>query len=146
MNVGIFYMLIGVALLVWGISLYLRQRARIKSSLSAEGVVIELVQRVVGNEYTQVKTPEGVKFEKKYQYRPVIRFRTQAGRTVKFCPSLSMRPAPYQVGDRVNVLYLPEDPKRAQINRFMYLWFYVIMVISFGFLAFGMGLLFWMIQ
>jgi hypothetical protein len=87
-----------------------------------------------------------MKLEKKYLYRPLVSFRTQDGRTIKFTPSIAMRPAPYQVGDRISVLYEPDRPKQAQINRFVYLWFYSIMFIAFGFLTMGMGLLIYVIQ
>ncbi len=86
-----------------------------------------------------IKTGQGVKIEPKYSYRPVVSFRTQTGKTIKFSPSISMHPAPYQVGEQVPVLYLPDQPQQAQINQFAYLWFYVLMLIFFGFFALGMG-------
>jgi hypothetical protein len=142
----ILFMALGPTLLASGIFLFFRQRARIARSISAEGVVIELVQRRARGEFISVKTEHGVKLEKKYLYRPLVRFRTQDGRTIKFTPSIAMRPAPYQVGDRISVLYEPDRPNQAQINRFVYLWFYVIMFISFGCFTMGMGLLLYVIQ
>ncbi len=108
--------------------------------------MIELIPRRARREFIRVKTEQGVKFEKKYLYRPLVRFRTQDGRTIKFSPSIAMRPAPYQVGDRISILYEPDHPKQAQINRFVYLWFYSIMLIAFGFFTMGMGLLFYIVQ
>ena len=108
--------------------------------------MIELIPRRARGEFIRVKTEDGVKLEQKYLYRPVVRFRTRDGHTIKFSPSISMRPSPYQVGDRISILYEPDHPKQAQINRFIYLWFYSIMFISFGFLTMGMGLLFYMLQ
>lgn len=137
---------VGLLLLGLGILLYFRQRARIKASLVAEGVVIDLIQKKVRGEYIRRKTPEGVKLEQKTMYRPTIQFKPQRGRAVKFIANLSMRPSPYQVGDRVEVLYLPQDPKQAVINRFVYLWFFVIMLTLFGFLTLGMGLMMWALQ
>jgi hypothetical protein len=142
----ILFTMLGPTLLGSGIYLFFRQRARIARSVEAEGVVIELLQRRAHREFIRVKTEHGVKLEKKYLYRPLVRFRTQDGRTIKFTPSIAMRPAPYQVGDRISVLYEPDRPKQAQINRFVYLWFYPIMFITFGFFTMGMGLLFYLLQ
>ncbi len=107
---------------------------------------MELIQRRARGKFIRVKTEQGIKLEQKYLYRPLIRFRTKDGRTIRFTPSIAMRPAPYQVGDRVSILYEPEHPKQAQINRFLYLWFYTLMLIFFGFFTMGMGLLFYLLQ
>lgn len=138
---GVLFMVIGVILLGWGILLFFRQRARIAQSVVAEGVVIELLRQRAQGEYLRVKTAQGVKIEKKYLFRPVVRFQTQSGRTIQFSPSIAIRPTPYQVGERVRVLYLSDNPQQAQINGFVYLWFYVIIVIFFGFFMLGMGIM-----
>jgi hypothetical protein len=142
----ILFIMLGPTLLASGIFLFFRQRARIARSISAEGVVIELLQKRARGKFIRVKTEGGVKLEQKYLYRPLVRFRTQDGQTIKFSPSIAMRPAPYQVGDRIKVIYEPDRPKQAQINRFVYLWFFPIMFITFGFFTLGMGLLFYIIQ
>jgi hypothetical protein len=143
---AIVLILIGVTLLVCGIILFFRQWHRIRKSIRTEGEVIDLITSKQHGEYIRVKTLDGVKLEQKQMYRPIIQFRTQRGRKVKFRASVSMRPSPYQVGDRVSVLYLPDDPKGAQIDRFVYLWFYVIMLVLFGCLTIGMGLMIWVLQ
>lgn len=143
---SIIFMALGPILLAGGIVLFFRQRARIARSIAAEGVVIELIPRRVRGEFIRVKTADGIKLEQKYLYRPVVRFRTRDGRTIRFVSNIAMRPAPYQVGDRVSVLYEADHPKQAQINRFLNLWFNTIMLISFGFLTMGMGLLFHLLQ
>ena len=141
------FLTIGVVLLGFGSFLFIKQRLRIAHALPAEGVVIELLQRRAQNrEYLAVKTADGVKLKKKYLHRPVVRFKTQSGQTIKFSPSLALRPPPYQVGDPVKVLYHPDQPQQAQINRFVYLWFNVIMLLFFGFFMLGMGLLIAIIQ
>jgi hypothetical protein len=93
------------------------------------------------NEYVRKRTSDGVKTEAKYQYRPVICFRTHSGRTIKFMANLYVRPAPYEIGDCVDILYNPDKPEQAQINSFVQLWFYVIMLLSFGLFMMGMGYL-----
>jgi hypothetical protein len=141
----ILFTMLGPTLLASAIFLFFRQRSRIARSVKAEGVVIELIPRRARVEFISVKTEQGMKLEKKYLYRPLVRFRTQDGRTIKFSPSIAMRPAPYQVGDHISVLYEPDRPKQAQINRFVYLWFFPIMFIIFGFFTMGMGLLFYLL-
>jgi hypothetical protein len=142
----VLFVMLGPTLLASGIFLFFRQRARIARSISAEGIVIELIPRRASREFILEKTEGGVKLEKKYLYRPLVRFRTQDGRTIKFSPSIATRPAPYQVGDRVSILYEPDRPNQAQINRFVYLWFFPMMFIAFGVFTLGMGLLFYIIQ
>jgi hypothetical protein len=146
MDTGAVLVSVGVLLLGLGILLYFRQRARIRASLLAEGVVIDLIQKKVRGKYILRETPQGLTLEQKTMYRPIIQFKPQRGRAVKFIANLSMRPSPYQVGDRVEVLYLPEDPKQAVINRFVHLWFFVIMLTLFGFLTLGMGWMMWALR
>ena len=138
---SILFVLIGAALFGGGIYAYFRQRARVAQSLLAEGVVIELLRLRAQGEFVVKRTEQGVKLEKKYLYRPVVRFKTHAGRMVDFTASLASRPAPYEIGECVEVLYDPDDPQQAQINAFRYLWFTVFMLIFFGLFALGMGLL-----
>jgi hypothetical protein len=145
-NSSIILLAVGPTLLAGGIFLFFRQRARIARSIAAEGVVIELIPRRVRGEFIRVKTADGIKLEQKYLYRPLIRFRTRDGRMIRFTSNIAMRPAPYQVGDRVSILYEADRPKQAQINRFINLWFNTIMLISFGLLTMGMGLLFRLLQ
>lgn len=142
----VLFFLLGPTLLASGIFLFFSQRSRIARSIATEGVVVELLQKRARGEFIRIKTEDGVKLEQKYLYRPLVRFRTRDGRTIRFTPSITMRPAPYQVGDRISILYEPDQPKRAQINRFVYLWFYSIMFITFGFFTMGMGLLFYLLQ
>ncbi len=143
---SVLLMVIGLILLGCGVLLFFRQRARIAHAIQTEGVVVELIRRRAQGEYLLVKTEQGTKIEKKYLHRPVVRFKTQSGRTVKFSPSIAMRPAPYEVGERVTVLYPADNPQQTQINRFAYLWFYVIMLVLFGFLTLGMGVVIWILQ
>jgi len=138
---GIIFILTGVGLLALGVFSFFRQQATIAQSVRTEGVVVELLGRRVRNTYVWKQTAEGVNVEPKYHYRMVISFKTQAGRTVKFMPRISMRLAPYQIGDRVPVLYLPGQPGHAQVDRFIYLWFSVLMLLFFGFFSLGMGAL-----
>ena len=133
--------MVGILLLGIGVALYFQQRARIARSLHAEGVVVELLQQRAQGERIRVKTNDSVKLEKKYLYRPVIEFKPINGRVVRFNAGIASRPAPFQAGDKVDVLYDPGSPQQAQINRFLHLWYYVLMCVSFGIFFLVMGLI-----
>ena len=58
-------------------------------------------------------------------YYPEVRFTTAEGRTVEF-KSSSGSSSPPDVGDRVEVLYDPDDPRDAQLSGFFSLWLWPI--------------------
>jgi hypothetical protein len=138
---SILFLLVGVGLLAWGVLRLLRQRATIARSLPAEGTIIELQRQRAEGEYVRTPAGEGTQIQPKLLFRPVVQFTTAHGRRVRFVTGVAVRPAPYQVGARVPVLYDPDDPPRAQIDRFLYLWFHVLLLIGFGTFFTAMGLL-----
>ena len=99
-----------------------------------------LPQRKTGK-YLVKRTGGGLKIQPKYLYRPVIHFKAANGRTIKFMANFSSRPAPFQIGEQVEVIYDPNQPQKASINRFLYRWFAVMMCFSFGIFLLLMGLL-----
>lgn len=140
-TISFFLVSAGMLLLTIGIIQFIRQRDRIRNFRHAEGTVIELLPQRTRGKYIRVNTAEGIQVENKYLYRPVVEFKPQSGRAVRFTASVASHPAPYQVGDKVKVLYDSNHPKQAQIHSFVYLWFNVLMLIGFGLLTLGMGLL-----
>lgn len=135
------FAIVGVALIVIGIFAFFRRRAQLSHSIVTIGSVVELLPQRQSGEYVVEKNPaDGVKIKRKYLYRPVISFKTESGRTVKFAASVSSSPKPFQIGDQVEVIYEPDQPQKAQINRFVYLWFNVLMLLFFGFFTLAMGL------
>lgn len=131
----------GIALVGFGIFTFFRQRAQIAQFSRADGVVTELIPVRVGGELVVSRTEEGMKMEKKVRYRLQIQFKTQTGRTIEFMSPISTRPARYKVGERVEILYDLQNPKQAQVNSFLHLWFATLMFIFFGLFFVGMGLL-----
>jgi hypothetical protein len=138
---SLLFFFIGLVLLGWGIIAYFRQRAWIAQSTPMVGIVVELLRLRAQGDYLVKRDEGGIEIEPKYRYRPVIRFKTHSGRTIDFIPAVSMRPAPYQVGEPVEVIFNPDEPNQAQINRFWYVWFNVFILIFFGLFTIGMGLL-----
>lgn len=134
--------IVGVVLIALGAYAFFRRWAQLSHSIVTTGSVIELLPQRQSGDYVVEKNPaDGVKIKPKYLYRPVISFKTESGRTVKFAASVSSRPKPFQIGDQVEVIYEPEQPQKAQINRFVYVWFNVLMLLFFGFFTLAMGLL-----
>jgi hypothetical protein len=81
----------------------------IRDAVSAEGTVIDLVR-------------SSSRSSERGTYRPVVRFRTQAGEEVEFVSNWSSYPPPYRRGDAVEVLYSPSDARQARTKRFFALW------------------------
>ncbi len=137
---GIFF-LIGVLLVGIGILAYVQQRARIRRSLRAEGVVTGLVRVRAEGEYVVVRSEAGKEIQGKARYRPEVEFQIATGQRIRFVARISTRPARYQAGDRVQVLYDPDHAGQAQINNRLDLWFQTVMLLFFGVFFAAMGAL-----
>ena len=107
--------LVGLFLLAWlgmlgGAGyLYADTRRDIAVAASADGVVIDLIAS---------RDSDG-----DVSYYPRVRFMTPAGEPVEFTGSVGSRPATFDIGEAVAVLYDPDDPRDARINSFFQLWF-----------------------
>lgn len=134
------FILIGFLLLGLGMYVFLRQRDFLARAIQTEGEVVEVLGVRTGSQYVVKRTAEGVKLEPKRRYRLVVQFETPGGRVVTFSPSISMRPAPAEVGARLAVVYDPAQPERAQIYQPVFLWFWTGMLVGFGALTVLMGL------
>jgi hypothetical protein len=143
-------LVVGLALLAGSAVLFFRQWAWLARARPAEGEVVELLRSRRTGEYVVSKTDGRRQVSPKYLYRPVVRFKTGSGRSVTFQASVAMRdnrarnparPRPYSPGDRVQVLYDPDHPQKAQIAGTMYLWFYPLLLLFFSLFAVFMGLL-----
>ena len=56
-------------------------------------------------------------------YVPVVRFTSESGEIVRFTDSVGSIPPAYEEGEKVKVLYHPDDPKEAYIKTWFRLWF-----------------------
>jgi hypothetical protein len=75
-----------------------------------------------------------------YSYHPIVRFRTDRNVTIEFKDSVGSNPPGYRPGDKVTVLYLPDDPRGHAIIDRGPLWNWAIPVL----LLLGAGLLGWL--
>jgi hypothetical protein len=123
----------GVGLLVACTATFVHTERFVAGAERATGTVIDL-SRETDSEGTVT-------------FNPVVRFTTADGRTVQFVSS-SGSSSPAEVGDSVDVLYDPDDPRDAQLSGFFDLWLFPLVFgglgIAFttvGLFAPGFGLL-----
>ena len=98
---------IGLGMLVGSFLLYQNTASFLTNAIKAEGVVVNLVASRSSDSTT---------------YRPTVRFKTIEGSMVEFTSSTGSNPASYSRGEKVTVLYLPQQPDEARIDSFFSLW------------------------
>ena len=104
------------------------------SGLRAEGEVVRL-----SNEYNSGSGGH-------YSYHAIVRFRTEKNLILEFKDSVGSNPPSHRPGDKVTVLYLPDDPQKdAIIDRGIW-WNWAIPGIVFLFAAFIVLLLIGMLR
>ena len=128
---SILFGVIGLGLLAGAIALAVNTRAFIATAKHAPGTVTELV-------------PKRDKDDGSVTYTPVVMFEAASGASVSFTSSFSSSPPAYDVGEKVDVLYSPDNPNEARINGFGSLWLGPIIMGGIGalFAAIGFGILF----
>lgn len=97
------FRLFGVAFAVLGLGILVHNALFAIGTKQAEGTVIEMV----GNK----------------QKSPVVEFNAN-GQRHTFQSRMSSSPPAYSVGEKVSVLYHPEEPARAQIDSFSERWLF----------------------
>jgi hypothetical protein len=78
-------------------------------------------------------------------YCPVVEFRTNEGRDVKYTSDACSDPPDYKVGQKVNMYYDPQDPNATQMqDKYggMYAGVFIPAIIGIVFALIGLGL-FW---
>lgn len=99
---------VGVVVLVVGAVVFVRTAQFVAGAERGTGTVIELSR--------------GTNSEGGVTYYPVVRFTTSEGEAIEFVSSTGSSP-PFAVpGDRVDVLYDPDDPYNAKLDGFLDLW------------------------
>ncbi len=106
-------LLIGVILLLLALILFLRSFLILQNGTSAEGTVIGLVED-----------------SEDHIFAPIVRF-SAGGEIVEFQHSIYENP-PYKIGDRLKVIYYPNEPHKARVKSFTSLY---MLPAIFGFSA-----------
>ena len=119
------FLAVGVLCIVIGAVVLVRTMQFVAKAEHATGTVIELTGEI---------DSEGDEL-----FFPVVRFTTADGKEIEFESSSGSSPASHSTGDRVEVLYDPDDPNDAQLSGFVDLWLFTIIFFLVGgaFLAVG---------
>ena len=131
----IFLIFLGVGSIVLAVAAlsFLHTRQFVHSSSAGDGVVIENVWR------------ESSGRSRGGSYYPRVRFRTGSGQDFVIISSTGSSPPSFRVGERVQVLYSPDNPTRARIDSFGSLWALPLIFGCIGlvFCSVGIGPLLW---
>lgn len=122
---GLFCLAVGAAFWAAAGFSWMRTRRFIEESVPAFGEVVELREH----------HDEGV------TYAPVVRFTGPGGRVVEFTESVSSNPPAHRVGERVKILYRPEDPTRARVASTLNLYLLAMIFAVIGGIVSIVGLL-----
>jgi hypothetical protein len=127
---SVLFGLIGVGLLVGAAVLVMKTRSFIAAAKHAPGTVTELLEKRDRDDGS-------------ISYTPVVEFNADNGASIRFTSSFSSKPAAYDVGERVEVLYAPNNPNDARINGFGSLWLAPLILggIGVAFAGIGFGIL-----
>ena len=122
------FLLVGIGMLAGSWSWYQNTRSFIGQAAKAEGTIVELVRSNSSDSTT---------------YRPVVHFNNQNGEQIEFTSSAGSNPPSYSKGEKVEVLYLPNEPRNAKINGFFSLWGGSLIIGGIGgvFFLIGAGIL-----
>ncbi len=85
----------------------------IELSVETEGTVIDFTQR-------------------KGSYRPVVRYFDSSSREYVLLSTVGSDRPQFSLNEKVVVLYAPDNPSEARINRFWHLWFWTVLAGIFG--------------
>ena len=101
------FTLLGIGMLIGAFFLFSNTHNFLKSSLTTTGTVIKLISSKSDDSTT---------------YRPVVEFKTPAGKIIEFTSSAGSNPPSYSKGEIVEVYYDEATPEKAKINGFFSLW------------------------
>ena len=90
------------------------------SGVKTTATVVDLVKRAKGTDDTH------------HKYSAVFRYKTQAGSAHRVTSSYASYPAPYDIGEEVEIIYNPNDPEDYKVDSFWGLYRWVIFAFFFG--------------
>ena len=120
------FLAVGALFLIIALLLWNKTRSFLARAQQTTGTVVEL---------REVRDNDGGSST----WKPVVTFAAGNGRDITFAASFSSKPAPYDVGERVEVLYLPDDPQEARIKGFSSLWLGPSILGGMGLVFAGIG-------
>jgi hypothetical protein len=121
-------------LVLGGISVYLYTTTNtfLSHASHAQGTVIDLLQHNSSEDSSVT-------------YYPEIKFIDKTGRSIEFYSNYSSNPPDYVKGDKVNLLYDPQNPRNAKVVSFTTIWLLplVTFIVSIISLLISCGFYFW---
>jgi len=117
---------VGFILAALAIFFWLRTRAFLDTAQKAQGTVIRMV-------YSSDSDGGG-------GYSPVYTFRTIGGQVIEVTDRMSSNPPQFKEGQIIDVLYDPENPSRARINKWFNLYFVPLLLGFLGLIFGGVGI------
>jgi Protein of unknown function (DUF3592) len=120
------FLVIGVLMLLGSLLSWNNTRRFIANAETAQGRVIELIE---------VRDDD----DGSTTYKPVVTYVAANGQSITFTASFSSKPAPYDVGESVDVLYAADDPHDARIRGFGSLWLGPAILGGLGVVFAGVG-------
>jgi len=123
---GLAFGSVGFILAALAVFFWLRTRSFLETAQKAQGTVIRLV-------YSSDSDGGG-------GYSPVYTFRTISGQVIEVTDKMSSNPPQFKEGQIIDVLYDPEDPSRARINKWFNLYFVPLLLGFLGLVFGGIGI------
>ena len=101
--------LVAVGCLIGSVAAYFSQSRKRRGFISGTGTVVGLEKRIFRAGSAGV-------------YCPVVEFMPGAGETIRFESAFGSNPASQKVGDKVKVVYNPQNPKEAEVDSGLSKW------------------------
>lgn len=129
--IGSIFTLMGLGIFYFGAREYFQTKNFLKIARQAIGEVTDFDVNISTED---VKDSEGNDrgTTSSTAYYPKIRFTTQSGKEVEFVAKTGSSESDVKIGDKVTILYNPENPRYAYRNEWWDLWFGVVVMTSLG--------------
>ncbi len=118
LRIGLTFAVIGLVAVVIGILWIRSTKERLKTMINHTGTVVEK---------SRVERPGETA-----TFYPVVEFKTQTGDVFRFEGKTSGAEHEYKIGEQIEILYDPQDPKGAMINSWKELWLPPIVLMLIG--------------
>jgi type II secretory pathway pseudopilin PulG len=130
-TIGIVFAIVGVVMLVIAVVVFSRTRRFLATALSAQGTVIEMIERTRRDREGRTSTV----------WAPRVQF-SVSGQTIEFESKVGSSPPRYKEGQAIEVKYDPQDPNNARVAAASSMWLVPALVGGIGviFLIVGLGM------
>ena len=119
LTLEIVFSLLGGLFVLIAVFLYIRTKNFLGKAQEVKGTVIQMV-------YSEDSEGGG-------GYAPIYQFKTLEGQDIEIQDGLSSNPPRFKVGQEVKVLYDPENPRKARLNKWLNLYFVPVIAWRYGF-------------